>query len=47
MTTGLKDLKSLSLERRQYARQFEDLCLLWLLGYEYGYGWDTVLLLTN
>ena len=26
MTTGL-DLKSLSLERRQYDRQFEDLCL--------------------
>ena len=46
MTTGLNDLKSLSLERRQYDRQFEDLCL-WLLGYEYGYGWDTVLLLTN
>ena len=27
MTTGLNDLKSLSLERRQYDRQFEDLCL--------------------
>ena len=25
MTTGLNDLKSLSLERRQYDRQFEDL----------------------